>query len=332
VSKSFRLPALIATALASLALCASAQAAIVTVGSPVLATTTSTPSTPAGNDTVIDTALPEPGASAISPITGVVVRWRITGFSGGPFYLRVLTPNGGTSYTGSGKSAGGVPVSLATQTFTTNLPIKAGQTIGVDNTAPSDAYGVTAAPGGTYAFANPLVIPEGSAGTVQIGATKNVEFTFNADVQPPPTIATIGPASGSIKGGTSVTITGTDLEGASAVSFGGVPATSFSVVSETQVTAVAPATTKPASLPVAVTTPAGTATGATTFSATACVVPKLEGKKLKASKKKLKAGDCKLGKVKKLKGVTVKTGKVKKQSPKPGKILAPGSKVNVKLG
>jgi PASTA domain len=37
-------------------------------------------------------------------------------------------------------------------------------------------------------------------------------------------------------------------------------------------------------------------------------------------------------KVKKKEGVTAKTGKVVKQNPKPGKILAPGSKVSVKLG
>jgi beta-lactam-binding protein with PASTA domain len=62
-----------------------------------------------------------------------------------------------------------------------------------------------------------------------------------------------------------------------------------------------------------------------------CTVPKLKGKKLKATKKTLAKADCKLGKVKKLKGATSKTGKVKSQNPKPGKILPPGAKVNVKL-
>jgi hypothetical protein len=63
-----------------------------------------------------------------------------------------------------------------------------------------------------------------------------------------------------------------------------------------------------------------------------CVVPKLTGKKLKAAKKKVRAADCKVGHVAKKKGVTVKSAKVEKQSPKPGKLLAPGSKVSVKLG
>jgi beta-lactam-binding protein with PASTA domain len=62
-----------------------------------------------------------------------------------------------------------------------------------------------------------------------------------------------------------------------------------------------------------------------------CIVPKLTGKKLKGAKKKLKAAHCKIGTVTKAKGATSKTGKVVKQHPKPGKTLAPGSKVSVKL-
>jgi hypothetical protein len=53
---------------------------------------------------------------------------------------------------------------------------------------------------------------------------------------------------------------------------------------------------------------------------------------LKAAKKGLTKANCKLGKVKKLGGATAKTGKIKSQSPKAGKVLAPGSKVSVKLG
>jgi hypothetical protein len=58
-----------------------------------------------------------------------------------------------------------------------------------------------------------------------------------------------------------------------------------------------------------------------------CVVPKVKGKKLKRAKKKLRNGDCRIGKVK-----GDKSGKVKKQNPKPGTVLPAGSSVNVKLG
>lgn len=63
----------------------------------------------------------------------------------------------------------------------------------------------------------------------------------------------------------------------------------------------------------------------------ACEVPNLVGKKLKAARKALKKADCKLGTVTKKEGATGKTGKVKKQSPKAGKVLAPGSEVKVTL-
>jgi hypothetical protein len=63
-----------------------------------------------------------------------------------------------------------------------------------------------------------------------------------------------------------------------------------------------------------------------------CTVPTLKGKKLKAAKKKLKAADCKLGKVTKAKGVTAKSGKVVSQGKKAGKVLAAGTQVSVKLG
>ncbi len=73
------------------------------------------------------------------------------------------------------------------------------------------------------------------------------------------------------------------------------------------------------------TTPSGTADQ---FTYTPCVVPKLKGKKLKAVGKALMKAECKLGRVK---GQKSKSAEVKKQSPKPGKVLTPGSKVNVKV-
>jgi hypothetical protein len=174
------------------------------------------------------------------------------------------------------------------------------------------------------------------------GATRPVigpmegERAFNADVQPPPGIILIGPASGSITGGTSVTITGHDFTGASAVEFGSTPASNFVINSDTQIIAAAPPSANPGAVDISVTTTAGTSatSAADQFTYTApspasCIVPKLRGKKLKAVHKTLKKADCKLGKVK---GQKSKNAKVKKQSIKPGTRLSPGSKVNVKLG
>ena len=57
---------------------------------------------------------------------------------------------------------------------------------------------------------------------------------------PAPSVSAVSPPSGPTTGGTVVTITGTDFTGATAVSFGSSPATSFTVDSDTQITATAP--------------------------------------------------------------------------------------------
>jgi hypothetical protein len=75
-----------------------------------------------------------------------------------------------------------------------------------------------------------------------------------------PTITSINPTSGSTAGGKTVTITGTNLGGATEVLFGSSAASSFTVNSETQVTAVSPAASA-AIVPVTVTAPGGTSNG-----------------------------------------------------------------------
>jgi beta-lactam-binding protein with PASTA domain len=62
------------------------------------------------------------------------------------------------------------------------------------------------------------------------------------------------------------------------------------------------------------------------------VVPKLNGKKLKAAKKLVRAADCKVGLVATKKGVKSATGKVVRQSPNAGRVIPPHSAVSLKLG
>jgi hypothetical protein len=145
-----------------------------------------------------------------------------------------------------------------------------------------------------------------------------------------PVIASISPTSGSIKGRTTVTIVGQYLL-ATSVSFGSRPAAHFTVNSPTQITAVSPPGSAPGAVTVSVTTGSGqsAAVPADEFTYTACVVPKLKGKTLKNARNALKRADCQLGKVNP-KNQT--TGHVKTQSPRAGGVLAPGSRVQVKLG
>ena len=95
--------------------------------------------------------------------------------------------------------------------------------------------------------------------------TSAANFTVSSSCAPVPTISSFSPSSGPV--GTSVTINGTGLTGATAVKFGGVAASSFSVnPSGTQISTTAPSGAVTGK--ITVTTPGGTATSATNFTVT----------------------------------------------------------------
>ncbi len=320
--------AVAASALALFAATA-AQATTVTVGSVLPPGATGKPFE--GVQTFFNTALPEKGANLVSPVSGTIVRWRVQEAKGGPFYLRVLRPNGSGAYTAVGSSSGATPSGTGLQTFTANVPIKAGDLIGVDPTNATDEIGISDVAGASFGFIFPT--PVEGATVAPSGSKPGQEVALSAEVQPAPAITAVKPASGSIAGGTKVTITGTDFNAASEVKFGALAATSFTVTSETEITAVSPPSKKVGTVDVSVKTLAGTsvATRFDRFNYKGCVVPNLKKNKLKAAKTRLRNAGCKLGKVKKLHGATAKNGLVVKQSPKPKKTRVTGTKVNVTL-
>ncbi|MEU2630031.1 IPT/TIG domain-containing protein, partial [Kitasatospora sp. NPDC007106] len=75
----------------------------------------------------------------------------------------------------------------------------------------------------------------------------------------PPTLSSLTPGQGPAGGGTIVTLTGTNLTGATAVTFGSTAATSYTVVSPSQITATAPPGS--GTVQVKVTTADGTSNG-----------------------------------------------------------------------
>ena len=104
--------------------------------------------------------------------------------------------------------------------------------------------------------------PAHAAGAVNVvvttsGGTATSTNGFTYVTPPVPTVTALNPTSGSTAGGTSVTITGTNLTGATAVSFGGTAATGVSVVNATTVTCTSPAHAA-GLVDVTVTTPGGT--------------------------------------------------------------------------
>ncbi len=129
-----------------------------------------------------------------------------------------------------------------------------------------------------------VVVPAGSAGTVDVTVTTAAgtsatgsadHFTYTAAGAP--AVTGVSASSGSGSGGETVTISGTNLAGATAVQFGAAAAT-FVVNSPTQITAVAPAAAA-GTVDVTVTTAAGTsATGsADHFTYTAAGSPVVSG-------------------------------------------------------
>lgn len=320
-----------AATIATLAICAqAAQAANVIVGSPLVGpfggATLSCGLSPC---TLVQDALP--GAVLTSPVDGAVVRWQFLGADTRFAYkLRVLKPEGGLGLTGAGTSDAVTPVGSGKESFPTVLPIRAGQRVGI-NLVPGASIAEREVGGADYLIFRPILL-DGQTRAASEG--RAAELAFNAEVQPAPKITSVSPIAGSVQGGNTVTIAGTDLEGASAVSFGGAAAASYRVDSAGQITAVAPAVSQASAVTVSVTTIAGTATSPTPYgySAEPCVTPKLKGMKLNAAKRKLKKARCRIGRVKATKGATARTGKVVKQMPRPGKARPVGTKVNVTLG
>jgi len=320
--------ACVASAMALMA--ASAQATQIKIGSVL--PEKFTPTEFARVQTFFNTGLPEAGASVSSPVDGAIVRWQVQGASGGPFYLRVLHPNGKGAYEATGTSLPATPLSEALQTFSTSLKVKAGDLIGIDPTNPTDKIGVAETSGASFGTIFPTPF-DGSVVPPSVSFDgKDIERS--AEVVPVPEIVSITPSFGSVTGATVVTIAGRYFDNASAVQFGSTPAASFTVDSDTQITATVPGVLRPGKVDVSVTTIAGenADTRYDDYVYRACVVPAIKGKTLKRAKSALRRGGCKLGHVKKVNAPAKKVGKVLKQTPRPGKVLAPGARVRINLG
>jgi formylglycine-generating enzyme required for sulfatase activity len=87
-----------------------------------------------------------------------------------------------------------------------------------------------------------------------------------------PTLTAVSPASGPAEGGTTITLTGTNLSGTTSVTVGGLAATSVKVVNSTTVTAVTPACAA-GPRDVTATTLGGTATLAGGFTCVPTITP-----------------------------------------------------------
>ena len=181
------------------------------------------------------------------------------------------TTNAATSVTSTGAM---LNASLNANNASTTVMFEYGLTTGYGNTVTADQIIGTTATAVSYALTD--LTPNTTyhyrvVGVNTEGTTNGQDHTFTTLVVTP-TITAISPTSGSIAGGTSVVITGTNFTGATAVNFGSANATSFEVNSDTRIIAVSPAGSTGAAN-VTVTTAGGTSATSTSDKFTYIVIP-----------------------------------------------------------
>jgi hypothetical protein len=152
---------------------------------------------------------------------------------------------------GSGPSTGGTPVTITGTGFTGATAVDFGSgntaTFSVTN---DTTIAATAPPNATLGAVDVTVTTPGGTSST----TTADQFTYVTP--PPPTVTAVSPNGG--PAGTSVTITGTNFSGATAVDFGSGNSATFSVSNPTTITATAPASSSTGAVDVTVTTPGGT--------------------------------------------------------------------------
>ncbi|MGD0089958.1 MAG: IPT/TIG domain-containing protein [Planctomycetota bacterium] len=147
----------------------------------------------------------------------------------------------------NGPSLGGTVVTITGTNFASNATVDFGGAAGQNVTFNSAT---------SIAATTPAHAPGAVTVTVTVGSRsgqKSSAFTYSASLAP--AISGISPASGTINGGTNVTITGTGFGNPAGVTFGTAPAQSVSFVSATQLAAVAPAASAAGAVDVTVTNP-----------------------------------------------------------------------------
>ncbi len=175
-----------------------------------------------------------------------------TGTSAGTFgYLPVPSISGFAPT--SGPEAGGTTVVITGSGFSGATAVQFGGTAAASFVVNSATQITAVSPAGTGSVNISVTTANGTA--VSFGSYSYV---------PVPAITSLAPGSGPESGGTIVVITGTGFTGATVVTFGSTPATSYTVDSPTQISALSPVGV--GAVTISVTTPGGSTTSVGTFS------------------------------------------------------------------
>jgi hypothetical protein len=156
-----------------------ASAATVTVGSPLTSFDTQYGAS-GNNTTAANQVLAEAGAHASSPVDGTITQWHLTTITTGVFALHVVRSSYG-GFGGAGTSAQTV-TSPGAHTFAANLPIHAGDLIGVD-IPDGGAVAAQSANGSTYIRWYPALLDSSPR---VFDSSYPGEVLVSADVEPTP--------------------------------------------------------------------------------------------------------------------------------------------------
>ena len=208
-----------------------------------------------GEELAIITANTPTSVTVVNPAGNGVVNVTVTtgGGTSNPLSFFYIPPPIVTSIDpDSGSVAGGNTVTINGFNLSTAISVDFGGNTATP-TVLSDSQLQIVVPAGVGAGSVPVTIT--TIGGVAGGLAYNY---FDS-----PTIVSLTPTSGSVNGGTSVTITGTNFATTTSVTFGGVAA-SFGVVNSTTLVAITPPGTA-GSVDVIVTTSSGSATAVAAY-------------------------------------------------------------------
>ena len=151
-----------------------------------------------------------------------------------------------------GPLAGGNSVTISGDNFEAPASVKFGTAEATNVTVNSPTSITATAPAGSGTVTVAVTTPAGSSSPVAAD-----HYTY----MPPPQVTKLSPKTGTVAGGTAVTITGANFTGVTEVKFGSMQASSYTVTSSSSITATTP-TESAAAVQVSVTTEFGTS-GAT---------------------------------------------------------------------
>jgi hypothetical protein len=240
------------------------------MAAPVVSSVSPSQGTASGGTTVTVTGTGFTGATAVRFATKTATSFTVNSST----QITAVSPSGTgtvnvTVTTSQGTSTQQVPFTYVTPPALSGLspgqgPVSGGSTVTLTGTNLTGATAVqfdNAAASFTVNSSTQItaLTPAHAAGAATVtvttpGGTSNpLTFTYLA----PPSVTGLSPNQGPASGGTIVTLTGTNLTGATAVRFDNAAAASFTVNSSTQITALTPAHAAGAAT-VTVTTPGGT--------------------------------------------------------------------------